>query len=147
MDVGREQELCGKLGNLSHNEIDVNQLVEECNGILLNAAELSGNLTQYRPIVKKVKKKENRPWFYHESAQLRKEYHNTKNYHWHKKCAESRLNMVKASKLYKTDINKKFRDYQNGIISKIRSLESSDPKQYFAILNKGSNFRQALHNI
>ena len=55
--------------------------------------------------------------------------------------------MVKASKLYKKDINKKFRDYQNGIISKIRSLESSDPKQYWAILNKGSNYKQSLHNI
>ena len=62
MDLGRVQELCGKLGNLSH-EIDVNQLVEECNDILLNAAELSGNLTQYRPRAKKVKKKEDRPSF------------------------------------------------------------------------------------
>ena len=55
--------------------------------------------------------------------------------------------MVKASKLYKKDINKKFRDYQNGIINKIRSLEPSDPKQHWAILNKGSNYKQTLHNI
>ena len=52
-----------------------------------------------------------------------------------------------ASKLYKNDINKKFRQYQDSLIKRIRNLQSTDPKQYWNILNRGSNSRQNLHDI
>ena len=37
LDIGREQELCGKM-DLMSTDMNINQLVDDCNSILLNAA-------------------------------------------------------------------------------------------------------------
>ena len=46
LDVDKVQELCEKLYNISVDNIDIDNAVEDCNNILLNAAKLSGNFIQ-----------------------------------------------------------------------------------------------------
>ena len=93
------------------------------------------------------KNKDNKPWFDQECHVLRKNYHKAKNYHWRKKNAEGRLNMIRASKIYRKGINRKFKAYQEGIVGKIRKLESTDPKLYWSILNRCENSKQKINDI
>ena len=44
--------------------------------------------------------------------------------------------MITASKIYKKNINWKFKAYKKGIVGKIRKLELTEPKLYWFILNR-----------
>ena len=47
LDIGRGQELCGKMDSMS-TDMDINQLVGDCNSILLNATCESGNVIKIK---------------------------------------------------------------------------------------------------
>ena len=72
---------------------------------------------------------------------IRKEYHRSKNYNRRKKTAESRLNMVRARRAYKTAISKQFKSYQNKVVKKLRNLQTTNPKAYWSIINRNWLFK------
>ena len=114
--------------------------------ILYNAAEKSGNVITIvdRNNSDRINSK---PWYNHECKMLRKEYHCSKNYNRRKKTAENRLNMVRASRAYKTAINKQFKSYQNNVAKKLRDLQTTNPKAYWSIINRICDSKQILSDI
>ncbi|MEW8548698.1 MAG: reverse transcriptase family protein, partial [Candidatus Thiodiazotropha sp.] len=123
---------------------DINEVVDSCNKILIEAAEKSGNIVTNHI---KTRKKNSKPWFNSDCKDLRKNYHRCKHYHWRYKTAESRQNMVQASKAYKKIINKQFRAYQDSVIRKIRSLETTNPKAYWSIINRSCDYKKNVQDI
>ena len=130
----------------NNDNIDVNILVDKCNKILYNAAEKSGNAITIvdRNNSDRINSK---PWYNYECKMLRKEYHRSKNYNRCMKTAESRLNMVRASRSYKTAINKQFKSYQNIVVKKLRDLQTTNPKAYWSIINRRCDSKQILSDI
>ena len=57
--------------------------------------------------------------------------------------------MIYASKIYmyKKNINREFKAYQEGIVGKIRKLESTDPKLFWSILNRCESSKQKINDI
>ena len=146
IDVGEIGELCAFMDQHNNDNIDVDILVDKCNKILYNAVEKSGNVIT---IVDRNNSDwiNSKPWYNHECKMLRKEYHRSKNYNRRKKTAESRLNMVRASRAYKTAINKQFKSYQNNVVKKLRDLQTTNPKAYWSIINRGCDSKQILSDI
>ena len=73
---------------------------------------------------------DHKPWYTNECEVKRREYFKFKNRYRNLRTRETEVKMVTASKQYKIQIKKAFREHQNSIMKKIRGLKSSDPKQY-----------------
>ena len=120
------------------------------NKILPDAARKSGNSVETISGEKKFNFGETRkfkPWFNHECKDRRKSYPRAKHYHLRCKTAASRDNLVQESKQYKKCLNIQYRLFQSKFICKLRKFECTDPKAYWAILNKSCNVKQAISNI
>ena len=87
------------------------------------------------------------PWFNIECKMLRKEYHRSKNYNRHQKTAESKLNMVRASRAYKKAISKQFKSYQDSVVKKLRGLLTTNLKAYWSIINRSGETKKILNDI
>ena len=88
-----------------------------------------------------------KPWFNNECKMLRKEYHRSKNYNRRQKTAESKLNMVRASRAYKKSISKQFKSYQDSIVKKLHDLQTTNPKAYWSIINRSGEAKKVLNDI
>lgn len=128
------------------DQIIVDSLVENCNSILLDAASKSEMVfTPKRKSnvnVQRVKK----PWFDRDCFIKRKEYFRARNMNWRFKTAENRNNLIRCSKAYKKEINKKYNVYRKDFISKLRSLKTKDPKSYWSLLNKSTDAHKSTIN-
>ena len=60
---------------------------------------------------------------------------------------EDKLNLLKNScKIYKRNINKAYRDYENELIKKIRKLQSENPREYWKLI-QGKRGPNSIPNI
>ena len=124
------------------NKDTINNLVEECNNIIINAASESGMLKEkkvYKDCTKNNKNcKSKKPWFNQECYEKRKDYHKAKCYNWRVKTADSRNNLNRCSKVYKKVINKQYNEYRKTFIHKLRNLNHNDPKSYWSLINRST---------
>ena len=79
------------------------------------------------------------------------EYKRQRAYYLHsknnfRKCKSkhNKSELINNSKSYKRTINKKFKDYQKDIVSKLKQLKSTDPKSYWSLLNKYSSEKKEI---
>ena len=92
--------------------------------------------TTKRYFRKKKQHKNERPWFNRECRVARNVYHNTRRLYNRYKSDHNKKNLLKTvSKNYKHTISKRIKSYDNERINKLRDLRSSNPKEYWKILN------------
>jgi len=91
-----------------------------------------------------IKNNDSKPWFDDECKRQRAHYLHSKNNFRKSKTQHNKSELITNSKSYKKIINKKFRDYQNDIVSKLKQLKSTDPKSYWSLLNKYSSEKKEV---
>jgi len=126
------------------NKNTINNLIEECNDIIIQAASASGmlkekKLSKNNCTRNNIKCKVKKPRFNHECYEKRKDYHKAKNYNWRVKTADSKNNLIRCSKAYKKVLNFQYNEYRKNFIKKLRNLSHNDPKSYWSLINRSSN--------
>jgi len=126
------------------NKDTINNLIEECNDIIIQAASASGmlkenKLSKNNCIRNNIKCKVKKTCFNHECYEKRKDYRKAKNYNWRVKTADSKNNLIRCSKAYKKVLNFQYNEYRKNFIKKLRNLSHNDPKSYWSLINRSSN--------
>ncbi|CAC5372258.1 unnamed protein product [Mytilus coruscus] len=105
-------DLYGRLDSLDITSVTkdmINDLVVQCNDIIIPAATDSYMLKEINVSEKKYRKKHkckvNKPWFKADCKRKRSDYHKAKCYNWRVKTADSMTNVVRCSKNYKKVLN------------------------------------------
>ena len=143
LDVNKIDELLVRLGDIdpkNTNIVTINDIVENCNSIIKNAAECADMLIKTTSNVKKHGcKKYNhcKKYFNSECYIKRKAYRKAKKYHYRVRSVVNHNDLVCKSKEYKNILKKQFCEFQKAFIGKLRGLRTSDPKSYWSLLNKG----------
>ena len=87
----------------------------------------------------KLKKKtSNQPWFTKECNRKRKLLYNAKHRHRKIRSVASESLVRSTGKKYRLEINKAVKEFNSQIHKKLRALKTSNPKEYWAILNNDS---------
>ena len=133
-------EIDGMIESAGIREEDVNLAVEKTKQLLLISANVSGCMPKKYQVHRKGPKPRRRtqphkPWFNELCEVKRKAYHRSKNILRRVRNAETTQNMRAAGKAYKREINKQYRLYQTSFTHKLRTLKSSNPKEYWSIIN------------
>ena len=146
LDVNRIDELLNRLGDidpLNTNNVTINNIVENCNKIIKDAAV---NADMF---VKTVHKENNnkkynhcKKYFNSECYVKRKAYRKAKKY-YRVRSVVNHNDMVCKSKEYKNVLKKQLSEYQKAFLNKLRGLRTSDPKSYWSMLNRGCNKSKA----
>ena len=93
----------------------------------------------------KLKKKtKNQPWFTKECRKKRALLYSAKHKHIKLRSEGSKHRVKTQSKQFKREIQKAVKDFNKAVHKKLRALKSSNPKEYWAILN---NDKQKLSRI
>ena len=117
-----------KLSSLTEEDIDK---CNDINNVLLNSVVNAGC---FLPNAKPKQKKE-KPWYNDKCRKARNGYYKTKNEYRNTKLEQGKAELVRGSKRYKKNLNCALHDYKKNIVKKLRHLKSTDPKQYWKILN------------
>ena len=115
------------------SQSDVDCVVNDIGNIFKDSATISFGTTKRN--FKKVKNKNERPWFNRECRVARNVYHNTRRLYNRYKSEHNKNLLKTVSKNYKRTISKSIKSYDNARINKLRDLRSSNPKEYWKILN------------
>ena len=146
-------ELTSKLDSVDPHNVDnflVNSLVDDCNGIIINAAKNADMVfeTVKSHSTSNKKFKVNRKSYFDSNCHVkRKEYRRAKKYFQRVRSDVNHNDMVSKGKEYKKALQKQFKAHQKSFISKIRELRSTDPKSYWRLLNKGSKRSKETANL
>ena len=93
------------------------------------------------------KKKIGKPWFDNECLNRRKEYYRVKN-QLKPVIPADKVTLMKAEgKKYKKFINTKAKKYHKEFNKKLKNLKTSNPKEYWNILNKSTEGKKAVSKI
>jgi len=135
--------------NTSQTEIDtvVNQLsdifVETAKvvGICKETHKHSKQLhTKYKPNISK-------PWFDKKCEQMRSNYFKIKNKLQKSTSIEDKVELSIKGKEYKKLINKTFKEYNKKLHKNLRNIKNTKPREYWNILNKGSNYKDNTADV
>ena len=91
--------------------------------------------------VKKKNKAENKPWIDMKCREKRQCFHRCKRKYSHIKHQINKTDMKNVSKLYKTQLNKSYCEYQDKTANIIREKSRTDPKGLWKILNNCSEMK------
>ena len=91
------------------------------------------------------KKPSSKPWFDEECRERRSEYYKVRNQL--KKHVDSETALKFEGKKYKRFINSKSKKYFKEFNKKLKNLKSNNPKEYWSILNKSIEGKQAVSKI
>ena len=118
---------------------DVDRITKNINTVYKESGSSSGMIKMLgntKFFKHKLKKKSpNQPWFTRECAKGRKLLYSAKHKHRRIQSVVSESCFRRASKKYKKEIIKARKDFNKEIHIKLRNLKSSNPKEYWAILN------------
>ena len=133
--------------NVSQENIDTfcNTL---CNVFIENAksAEACKSVTNKGDNSKASNKRQtSKPWFDIECQKRRSDYYKIKNRL--KKIEGSETKLKTEGKKYAKFIQAKIKKYHKHLNKKLRNLKSTNPKEYWNILNKTTEGKQAIANI
>ena len=110
------------------SQSDVDCVVNDIGNIFKDSATISFGTIKRN--FKKVKNKNERPWFNRECRVARNVYHNTRRLYNRYKSEHNKNLLKTVSKNYKRTISKSIKSYDNARINKLRDLRSSNPKEY-----------------
>ena len=131
IDLEQVREVCTVMDEYMHNNdngsLNAYNLVERCNGILYNAAESSGNIINLvdRSNIECVARK---PWFNNGCKMFQNEHHRSKNYNRRQRTAESKLNMVIASRAIRKLLVSSLKSYQDNVVKNCGTYIPQTPR-------------------
>ena len=96
---------------------------------------------------KQPRKSENKPWFNEECSEKRKEFYQAKNNYKTKVCTANKEIMNQKSKIYRQSMKAAYKEYHNDLQKTLRNLKSSDPKEYWKIINSAAGSNTKIGNI
>jgi hypothetical protein len=113
----------------------INKINEEVVSIFKECAKETGVLQTIGNMQSKSKKRNNpKKWFNKECYLARKNYHRCKNAYRRNRDAEQLQELKNKSKAYKKCVNKNMSKYQKEFNKKLRSLKTSNPKEFWKLL-------------
>ncbi|XP_062583214.1 uncharacterized protein LOC134244980 [Saccostrea cucullata] len=112
----------------------LNEVTNKLCGIFLNTAKSTFGVSRN---FKKdnCENKRNKPWFNKECKTARKKYHLAKRLNSKNPCLENKANLQLESKKYKKIMDSCIKDYRKGITKNLKSLRSTNTREYWKILN------------
>ena len=124
---------------------DVNSLVNNINECFLKCAEKSFGKIKYTDI----KSSKTPSWHGPECKTKRKNWHRAKHRYKIQKSQENKVELKVASKAYKNIMKKHYRKFKKFNVNRLRSLKTSNPKQYWQIINgkKSESTQASLSNL
>jgi len=136
-------ELDSILSGENFNEQVVNNVTKKVTKVLFDAADAC-NFIETKMVSKRNTKTSQKQWFDRECKTARENYYRAKNKYRRLRTSVSHDEMLQSSKKYKKEINKKFKDFNNSIVNKLRGLKNTDPKSYWSLLNKYSGDKKTI---
>ena len=131
-------ELCTK-SNICKE--DVNKVATDICHVYMHSARQTFGVT------KKVQKSKNKPWFNGECRTARRKFHLAKRLYYRQTNTETRDNLKTTSKSYKRIMDNCIKNYKNGIARKLTELRSTNPKEYWKILNSSNENKKCAVDI
>ena len=87
---------------------------------------------------KQPRKSENKLWFNEECSEKRKQFYRVKNNYKTRVCTANKEIMNQKSKIYSLSMKAAYKEYHNDLHKMLRNLKSSDPKEYWKIINSAA---------
>ena len=127
---------------------NITSIVEDVSKLLKDVASDSG---MSKPVMAKPSKSRRRslphkPWYNSDCEITRRTMLRYKNKYRKLKNVENLNLLQNPCKIYKRNINKAYRDYENELIKKIRKLQSENPREYWKII-QGKRGPNSIPNI
>ena len=113
-------------------------------GVIRVLHAYSGNNTQRK---RQNRKSPNKPWFNDDCSTKRKEFYLAKNNFKTDECAPKKELMIQKSKLYRQTMKQAYKEYHADIHKTLRNLKSSNPKEYWNIINKAQGSGTKMGDI
>ena len=139
--------LCNHLYDLRQNisQKGINDLCDQLNKAMIETAKKVGAYKLHRKSTTHTKpRRTSPPWFDHECAEERKKYYKVKNT---LKRKGHKSVCYKKAKEYKKFLKLKEKSYYKQLNSKIRSLRSSNSKDYWALLKKSTEGQKTYSKL
>lgn len=118
---------------------NINAIVDDTKNLLLKAASSCNMIKQTKSnrnfTNMKKRAQPSKPWFNLACEDKRKSYFRVRNQLRRRHDAESRQCVRQSGKAYKKELNKQFRLYHEAVAKKLRNLKSTNPKDYWKIIN------------
>ena len=89
------------------------------------------------------KPKGDRPWFIYECKFARKNYRKLKRKFKKERTETLKQKVTEAEKHYKNTLDKNSKNYREKMKKELNNLKTSDPKEYWKILNRSREKKQA----
>ena len=122
---------------------NIDSTINDIDALFMKSCE---NTFGYYAPKHKYKDKTKKPWFSAECHVARNLYHKTRRlYNTHKSDYKSMLRNV--SKNYKDTMSEHIRLHKNKSTEKLRQLKSTNPKEYWCIINSDNDKKSALAGL
>ena len=139
--------LCNHLHDLNKNvsQSGINELCEKLNNTMIDVAKKVGAYKVPRTSTSHTKpRRTSPPWFDHECAKKRKDYYKVKN--TLKRKGEKSMS-YRSAKEYKKFLKTKEKQYYKQLNNKIRSLRSSNCKDYWSLLKTSTEGQKTYSKL
>ncbi len=154
IDCDRVDELCNIISELDSDpnvsQNDINNVYDEIKQVLHNSAVKCGSIKYRVPknsCNTSAQVSKTSPWWNNVCEKARKDFNVSRN-NWLKARNDAFLAEKKrCNKAYKKAMNSAIRSYYKDLHAKLRVLKSTNPKEYWAIINKGENCQNAINQI
>lgn len=100
-------------------------------------------LVALKQITKKTKG--DKPWFNHECKFERQNYRKLKRKYKKIKTERLKREVTEAETRYKKTLDKHSKSYRREMRKKFKNLKSTDPKEYWNLLNRGKEKKTTEH--
>ena len=135
----------------STEQSDITTAVDEINRIVcttareLNISATSGGSRFSGPKKPRARKNPHQQWYNQECEKKRKIYVKYKNNHMKLRNNTNLILLKQSDREYMKELDKAFRDYKHKLVNKIRALKSTNPREYWSIIN-GKSINTELNN-
>ena len=128
--------ICELHQNKNVNKNDINQICNDIGSIFAMAAETipqQTNSSSYKHNAENLNA--SKPWFGYKCQNARRKYHIARKINNINPSNRNKANLKEASKNYKKVMNFHINKYNQNMQDKLRKLKSTNPKEYWKIIN------------
>lgn len=134
-NINKIRSINEKLESMRNGNIlksDVDSVATDIENVFQEACIETFGIHKSRPhSVKKIHK----PWFNYECRNARNSYHNARKIYNRNKSEQNKTLLKTVSKAYKNTMSINIKRHKNEKIEKLRRIKSSNPKEFWRILN------------
>jgi hypothetical protein len=137
--------------NIEQKEINrhsIDQIVSEIGQLFKDSATENKIMKTFKINNRYAKRKmSKKPWFKQKCETARSEFFKTKNKFKSKNSETNHINMKLASKKYKKMLKHEYANYHKELNLQLKSLRTSNPKEYWKILNQSDGNKNDTCNL